>query len=143
MTAENTSWDDIPSLDNLTIDWEFEPENALGKRAWVRIDKSDLRSFLTMESIPVKVITRNFDKSGQLVDLSVGGLAVLLSTKLTDGQLVKVGFFLGRQKIISRAVVRNICSLKDKYRVGMEFMDLEKDTSSYVAGIISSKIYKI
>ena len=143
MTAENTSWENIPSLENLTIDWEFEPENALGKRAWVRIDSSDLRSFLTAENIPVKVITRNFDKSGQLVDLSVGGLAVHLTTKLTDGQLIKVGFFLGRQKIISRAVVRNICSVKEKYRVGMEFVDLEKDTSSNIAGIISSKIYKI
>ena len=27
------AWEDIPSLENLEVDWDFEPENALGKRA--------------------------------------------------------------------------------------------------------------
>ncbi len=143
MATEKTSWDNIPSLENLTIDWEYEPENALGKRAWARIEKTDLHSFLTVEIIAVKIVTRNVDKTGRLIDISISGLAVLLDTQLTDGQPVKVGLFLGKQKVISKAIVRNVCSLKGKYRIGLEFVDLEKEDASFIAGLISSKIYKI
>ena len=143
MKTKIASWDQIPSIDGLKIDWDYEPENALGKRAWVRIGKADLRSFLTVESMPVKIVTRNIDKTGHLVDISIGGLALLLDTNLPDGQLTRIGISLGKRKIISRAIVRNVSSSKGKHRIGMEFVDLEKNDASFIASLISSKMYKI
>jgi len=34
---EKKSWDDIPSLDGLTIDWEYKPESSNNKRSFIRI----------------------------------------------------------------------------------------------------------
>ena len=106
MTTEKVNWDDIPSLEGLEVDWTFEPENPLGKRAWIRIGKSDLFQLLGVESIPVKVVAQDYDGKGYLVDIAQSGLAVLLDTKLAENQRVKVGLFLGKQKVLSRAVIR-------------------------------------
>lgn len=73
----------------------------------------------------------------------MGGLAAVLDIRLAVGQLARVGFYLSKQKVIARAIVRNVSSLKGKFRIGMEFVDLEEESSSFIAGLISSKIYSI
>jgi hypothetical protein len=142
MAEKKSSWDDIPSLDGLGVDWEYEAENPLGKRAWARIADNDLYSLLAVKSIPVKVVSTNFEKTGHLLDISKNGLAVLLSSQLTEAQPVKIGFFLGKQKVISRALVRNISAVEGKFRVGMEFVDLEKNSEAYIIGLGSAKGFK-
>lgn len=142
MTKEKTNWDDIPSLEGLKVDWDFEPENPLGKRAWVRMANSDLYPLLDVKSIPVKVVARNFDGKGYLIDIAQSGLAVLLESKLAESQQVKIGLFLGKQKILSRAVVRNVRMMQGKHRTGMEFVDLDKEHESFIAGLVASKVYK-
>ncbi len=124
------------------MDWQFEPENPLGKRALVRISRSDLYPLLEVKSIPIKVVAKNFDEKGYVVDLAQSGLAVLLHSPLAESQPVKVGFFLGQQKIVSRAVVRNVRAEQGGYRIGIEFVDLNKDNASFIVGLISSKSYK-
>jgi hypothetical protein len=141
MTKEKTNWDDIPSLGGLEVDWQFEPENPLGKRAWVRIANRELLPLFGVKRIPIKVVTKNFDGKGYLVDLAQSGLAVLLDTKLAVSQQGKIGFFLGRQKIVSRAVIRDVRSDHDDYRTGLEFVDFEKEYETFIIGIISSKAY--
>ena len=141
MTNGKAKWDDIPSLDGLEVDWQFEPENPLGKRAWVRIVTSDLLPLLGVKRIPVKVVSKDVEGKGYLVDLAQSGLAVLLNTKLAQSEPVKVGLFLGKQKIISRAIVRNIRSEKDGYRTGIEFVDLSNDYESFIVSVISSKAF--
>lgn len=139
MTTAATSWDDIPSLENLEVDWEFEPENALGKRLWSRFGPADLQASLDIENIPVKVVGRQFSSVGKLLDISRGGLAVLLDKTLASGQPVRVAFLLGQQKVVSTAIIRNVTSLKGQQRIGMEFIGLGEEISSYIAGLISSK----
>jgi hypothetical protein len=95
-----------------------------------------------VKSIPVKVVSKNFDEKGYLVDIAQSGLAVLLGTQLAENQQVKIGFFLGKQKILSRAIIRNIRDDKGKFRTGMEFVDLNKEYESFIVGLISSKSYK-
>lgn len=141
MYMKKMIWDDIPSLDDLEIDWDFRPENPLGKRTWPRVAKNELQSFLEVKNIRVKVVSRNFDHTGFLLDLSRGGSAVLLDTKPVDNQLVKIGFFLGKHKVLAKAIVRNVCPCQGKYRVGMEFVDLTVKDISFIAGLISSKGY--
>ncbi len=142
MTKEKVNWDDIPSLEGLEVDWQFEPENPLGKRAWVRIVNSDLYPLLGVKSIPVKVVSKDCDSKGYLVDLGQSGVAVLLDTQLGLNQQVKIGFFLGKQKIVSRAIVRNVRDEQGRHRVGIEFVELNKEYESFIAGLISSKVYK-
>lgn len=142
MAKEKTGWDKIPSLQGLEVDWAFEPENPLGKRAWLRIANNELHAILGVKNIPVKVVSKNFEETGYLLDIAQGGFAVLLKAKLTEGQLLKVGFFLGKQKVISRAIVRNAGSLEGRFRAGIEFVELDKELQSYIAGVISSKVFQ-
>lgn len=142
MVKEKSSWDDIPSLDGLGVDWEYEPVNPLGKRAWARIANNDLYSFLTVKSIPVKVVSTNFDKTGYLLDISKNGLAVLLPAQLKAGQPVKIGFFLGKEKVVSRGSVRNISAVEGKFRVGMEFIGLDKNSEAFILSLGSAKGFK-
>ncbi len=142
MAKEKTGWDEIPSLQGLEVDWKYEPENPLGKRAWLRIADNELYAILGVKSIPVKVVSKNFEETGYLLDIAQGGVAVFLKTKLVVGQLLKIGFFLGKQKVISRAIIRNITSLEGRFRTGIEFVELDKEVESYIAGIISSKVFQ-
>ena len=43
MANEKTSWDNIPSLDELSVDWSYEAEDPLGKREQVRIFLKDIK----------------------------------------------------------------------------------------------------
>ncbi|MFH0781397.1 MAG: PilZ domain-containing protein [Pseudomonadota bacterium] len=142
MAKEKTGWGDIPSLPGLEVDWKFEPENPLGKRAWQRIVNKDLYAILGVKNIPIKVVAKNFEEIGSLLDLAQGGFSVLLKTKLAEGQLLKVGFLLGNQKVISRAKIINVRSLEGRYRVGVEFVELDKDLHNYIGGVISSRVFQ-
>ncbi len=142
MTKENTGWDQIPSLKGLEVDWKYEPENPLGKRAWLRIADNGLHAVLGVKNIPVKVVSKSFEETGYLLDIAQGGCAALLKTKLAEGQLLKVGFFLGKQKVISRAIIRDITSFEGRFRTGIEFVELDKECIAYIVGIISSKVFQ-
>lgn len=142
MAKEKSKWDDIPSLNGLGVDWEYEPENPLGKRAWARIANNDLTSLFAVKNIPVKVVSTNFDKTGRLLDISKSGMAVILPSRLDEAQRVKIGFFLGKQKVVSKALVRNISPVEGKFRVGLEFVDLDKDCAAYIVGLGAAKAFK-
>lgn len=141
MTEKKVGWNDIPSIEGLEVDWDYQPENDLGKRAWVRMMARDLLSLFDAQSLPVQVATKNFDGLGSLVDIGQCGMAVLLDTKLAISEPVKVGFFLGKKKVMSRAVIRNVGDGRGSHRTGMEFMDFNKDYESFIAGLVSAKSY--
>lgn len=142
MSEKKTGWENIPSLEGLGVDWEYTPENPLGKRAFARMTRKTLLDLLSAKSIPVKVVSTNYDKTGRLVDISPKGVAVELPEQLTVGQPTKIGFFLGKTKVISRTVVRNVTSLEKNYRIGLEFVGLEKETEKYIAELIAANFYK-
>lgn len=142
MAKEKSGWDQIPSLKGLEVDWKYEPENPLGKRAWLRIADNELHVVLGVKNIPVKVVSKGFEETGFLLDIAQGGFAALLKTKLAEEQLLKIGFFLGKQKVVSRAIVRNIASLEGRFRTGIEFIELDNECISYIAGIIASKVFQ-
>lgn len=140
--GKKSNWDDIPSLGGLEVEWEYEPENPLGKRAWPRMSNKELFLLLAVESIPVKVVSFNYDKTGLLLDISKKGLAVLLPIRLNKEQPVKIGFFLGSKKVVSRALVRNASEMEGKYRTGLEFINLEKNLENYIVGLSAARGYQ-
>jgi c-di-GMP-binding flagellar brake protein YcgR len=142
MAKEKTNWDDIPSLDDLSVDWSFEPENPLGRRKHVRICQKDLHAIIGVKNIPLKVVAKNIEAKGSLVDLNEYGMAALLETKFVVEQSIKVGLFLGENKIISKAIVRNVNEIGGKFRTGIEFVELEKEYETAIAAIVASKNFK-
>ncbi len=141
MTEKKAGWDDIASIEGLEVDWNYEPENSLGKRVWERMTERDLLSLFEAQSLPVQVAARNFDGLGSLVDIGQSGMAVLLDTKLALSEPVKIGFFLGKQKVMSRAVIKNVGDNGGRHRIGMEFTDFKKEYESFIAGLVSTKVY--
>ena len=140
--TEKANWADIPSLDGVGIDWDYTPKNPLGKRQWARILKDELHSLLDRENITVKIASKTWNQTGVLLDISHKGLAVLIKNEMTLGAPVKVGLFLARHKVITKAIVRNCISKEQGYRVGIEFSDLNKDSEEYIIGINSANTYK-
>jgi len=142
MTKEKTGWDSIPSLEGLKVEWEYEAESPLGKRVRDRMAAKELHMLFGVKNIPMKVVSKNFDEKGYLIDISNGGGAILLGKSLVEGQLVKIGFFLGKQKIVERAVVRNIVPTKTgRYRTGIEFIELSEDSEVCIGSLISARGY--
>lgn len=132
------NWDDIPTLEGVGVDWDFKPALPLGKRACVRIEKKDIPKLFAVGGILVKVATVKGTYTGRLLDLSVGGLAMNLPVSLDENLPVKVGFFLGTVKIISKAVVRHSCAREGQYATGIEFVDLDSESAGYINGLYAS-----
>jgi hypothetical protein len=135
------SWSDIPSLGSLEVDWGYSPENPLGKRACARISNIDLNRLLGEKFIPIKIASKTFNHQGNLLDICPDGLALLVDRKIQEGVLVNVGFFLGKYKVTSRAVVRNSIDFEDRYRVGVKFLALQETHAVFIKGMHASKVY--
>ncbi len=141
------SWDDIPPLEGLEVEWDFEPENPLGRRVCERMSGDALASLFkskkkpvnVVSEIPVHIATMNGQFPGTIFDISEGGLAIDSSSQLAENQMVKVGFFLGQKKIVSKAVVRWVTQIGTVHRSGMMFVDLSQENFAFIAGIYASK----
>ena len=142
MATGKSGWDNIPSLKGLEVDWQYEPENPLGKRAWLRIASTQFYTILGVKNIPVKLASKTVEETGHLLDVSQGGFSAVVKTNFTVGQLLKVGFFIGKQKVISRAVVKYVTLREERFKVGVEFVDLDGATKQYIAGIVAAKVFQ-
>ena len=139
MTDKKKSWDDIPPLDGLKMDWEYTAENPLGKRKHERMTDRDVASLLGVGAIRAKVATQKHTFDGLLSDISAGGMALILGKELSVNQFVKIGFFLGTQKIVSKAVVRRTTPARKAYTVGFQFQDINEEDSRYIHSLYASK----
>jgi hypothetical protein len=133
-------WEDIPSLEGAGVDWGFKPTTPLGKRSFVRIKDEDIRKLFAVSEILVKVATANNTYTGELLDISTGGLALHLPVLLEVGQPLKVGFCIGIAKIISRAIVRHSSKEDKQYKTGVEFVNLDSESSGYINGLYASMV---
>jgi c-di-GMP-binding flagellar brake protein YcgR len=139
---EKKKWSDIPSLEGLAMEWDYQPEKANGKRAYNRMTKVDLTQLFGPRLIEVKVATTTDTLSGSLRDLCEGGLAVDLATRLEEYQNIKVGLVLGGEKIIVRAQVRHVKQRDHQYTTGLMFIGLEPNARQHIAGIYASKVLR-
>lgn len=139
---EKKKWDDIPSLQGLEMDWEFKPDNPNGKRVHTRMDEKALASLFDGRSIQVKVATQETTLSGSLHDICEGGLAVRLDRRLEENQAIRVGLFLGAEKIISGAVVKHVQSRDHLYTTGVKFIGLGRNEQQHISSLYASKVLK-
>ena len=144
MKKQMESSDDVLFLEGLSIDWSYLPGNPLGKRAYVRLGEGDLTALFEVRSIKVRLTNAKFKMNASLLDVSPGGLAVLIDKKLIMDSSVEVSFYLSRRKIISSCVVRQVYPLYTNFKIGLEFINLPKEDSEYIANLYSSKVlYKV
>jgi hypothetical protein len=137
------SWDDIPSLENASVDWDYVPESSFGKRSCERISRKHLNFLLDNNNVAVNISSGRFYSTGNLLDVSQAGLAVLLDdTELKKGSETKISLFLGTKKVISKAVVRNICSFEGLNRIGLEFVQPTEDNTLFIKGLVASQAYR-
>ena len=139
MTDKKKSGDDIPSLDGLKVDSEYKVETPLGKRKFERMTAGDMTSMVEVKTIRAKVITGKHTVDGLLSDICADGMALILKNKLSVNQYVKFGFFFGKQKIISKAVVKQSVPVQNNYKVGFQFHDINEDDSKYIHSLYAAK----
>jgi hypothetical protein len=141
---KNISWDDIPSTNGLGVEWEYKPNSPLGKRTYIRINNMAISKLFAVSEIYVKVVTAKGKYTGMLLDISTGGLSITLPVLLEENLPLKVGFFLGSVKIISKALVRHSRKLEeDQYATGMEFVGLDSESAVYINGLYASLVLNV
>ena len=139
MEKNEKSWDDIPSLEGLGIDWDFEPENPLGNRAYARLTTKELYVLFQKKEIPVRLATEKKEARALLIDLAQGGLSLRVKEGIwKESQLVKLGCFLGKQKLLSKGRIKNVRQEKDCMILGIEFVGLSEETHDYISNLYSS-----
>ena len=137
--SNRSGWENIPSFEGLEVDWGFEAENSMGKRSYSRLTVDDLRQLYKNNDIPVKLVSERGQCTAFLVDLSQGGIC--LRTKLSHSEnteLVKLGFILGEQKVISRGRIKHIRKENDWTILGIEFVGVSGENQDYIARLYSS-----
>lgn len=142
MSAIKNDWEDQSSLVGLTIEWDYEPENPLGKRKVTRISKKELAELANVDKVMVKIHAQGVAATGSLEDISENGFAVLLYKMLKEGLQVRAGFLLGRRKILASAKVRNITNLDGKYRIGLEYIGLGDSDAAFLMGLLPSRVLR-
>ena len=140
MSENKKDWDDIPSLEGLQMDWDYSGNDQLGKRKFERLTSGDVSEIFELKAVPVRVATNEITMDGTLSDISGGGIAVIFKKSIEAGTKAKIGFFLGRRKIISRVVVRQVAELNDGFRIGFQFQDIADEDSTYINGLYSTKM---
>ena len=98
-----------------------------------------MTSLLGVRTIRAKVATEKQIVNGLLSDICAGGMALILNKDLPVNQYVEIGFFLGKQKIVSRAVVKQSAAVQKDYKVGFQFQDIHEDDSRYINSLYASK----
>ena len=139
-TEKKISWDEIPSLADLSVDWEYQSTSIQDQRAFPRLNASAVSQLVESQTIEVRLATATKNYTGTLVDISAGGIAVQLSAQLAPNTPVKVGFFIGTTKIISRGVVRHARVREERVHTGIMFIDLAPDLVEYIAGLYAAKV---
>lgn len=138
MSDSQKKWDDVPSLE-LEIDWDFEPENPMGRRAYARLSSKQLHYLFQKQDIPVRIATNKRQFRGILLDVSQGGALVQTDIKrLEVSQLIKVAFFLGEEKILSKGRIRNIRKEDGNTLLGIEFVGLAENTNNFITTLYSA-----
>jgi c-di-GMP-binding flagellar brake protein YcgR len=148
MTKKETSWDDIPSLDGLEVDWEYQPNSD--KRQFKRVVAEQLQKMFHKEHhkrkshIPVRVRIEGFQThDGALIDISEGGARIEVDAPLYIGQKIRFGTLLDKRQIVAEAVVRSeIPEEKEQVSFGLKFDQLAEKDRSYICDLVSGIIFQ-
>ena len=142
MSDEKKSWDDIPSLGDLKVDWGYEPVNPEGRRESQRLTDKEVGKIFGVPCILVKISTTEGIHKGILQDISETGLALRMDKPLLPEEKVKLGFFLGINKVICEGSVRHVSQGALGYTCGIQLVDLDPDAQHNIHDLYLSHTLK-
>jgi hypothetical protein len=137
---EKKSWDDIPSLEGLGMDWDYSPTTANNKRASIRMPEKSLAQLVESKEILARLAAEGQTYTVRVLDVSECGMAVTLPVALAVDLVVTVGFFLGQRKIITKGRIRHIRQTDDGFIAGLAFLHLEKDHAQFIRELYAAKV---
>ncbi|MGD9948477.1 MAG: PilZ domain-containing protein [Desulfobulbus sp.] len=139
---KKVSWDTIPSLEGLGVDWDYGTRNEQDRRAFIRLNLEEVGQLFEVREVKVKVATVQRVHSGTLLDISSGGAAVKLSVSLEIREPLKIGFILNAIRIVTKGQVRHVASIGGEYKIGVQFVDLEKVAQDFIGSLYASTVFR-
>jgi len=112
-------------------------EQVIDKRHHPRIQEKDLAALLDMEAVQVELSADQEMSADQLLNISLGGIAVTMPTAPTLGHHLRVSIILGRKKITVDAIVRQVRRAGELFVAGLMFVDLVREAAAYLNGLVS------
>jgi len=144
---DQSGWDKIPSL-NLTMDEDYsERLSSKEGRRHTRSDLSCLKKVLhgDMSSFPIRVATAthgSFD--GLILDISESGCRIVVSKKLTEGELAKVRFLVDNRPVLTKAIIRWTSPKDNGCVAGVEFKEIPREQRELLGAVCAAtKINKV
>lgn len=114
-----------PPIESLEVGWEYDAEGYQGRRSYARMKNGEISYVLKVKEVLARAMTGKMDLAGPLNYISQGGLSVILHKRINENMPVKVGLFLGSEKIVSRAEVKQVVDVDGKFHIGMQFVNLD------------------
>jgi len=144
MDNEKKSWDDIPALDlqDLQVEWDYRAEISNDKRRSQRLSDQELVKVFGVPCIPVKIATISSLNRGILQDISETGVAVRLQEALQVNERVKMGFFLGEEKILCKGIVRHVSEGSLGHTCGIKLVNVDEATKTRIHSVFVSVALK-
>ncbi len=137
MTDNNTTWDNIPSLEMDDSDMSAGSSN---KRSHERLAANGLKKLLpTFAIIPVKLFhSKTGLIEGRLVDISKSGANFAVEKPIPQNELIELLILLGNRKIKCKGMVKWVKQQLNTFNIGVEFMELSPMDSSHIMSLIST-----
>lgn len=121
--------DDLPPTS--PVSWSHgEKAKVAEKRESARLNHGEAARAYNVHRIDVRLDTEQRGYEGSLLDLSAGGAAVLATAALPVGVQVTVRLKLGERLIEARGVVKNRSKLGLRYRMGVQFTELDPENEA-------------
>lgn len=112
-------------------------EQVIDKRHYPRIQEKDLAALLNVEAVQVELTANQEISAEQLLNISLGGIAVAMPTAPTLGHRLRISIVLGRKKITVDAIVRQVRKAGERFVAGLMFIDLVREAAAYIDGLVS------
>ena len=137
---EKKSWDDIPSLEGLGMEWDYAPKAAGNKRTSLRMPENSLARLFESKEILARLAAEGQTYTVRIVDVSESGMAVAIPVSLAVDLVVSVGFFLGQRKIITKARVRHVRQADAGFVTGLAFLHLDKQHAEFIRELYAAQV---
>ena len=98
---------------------------AWERRKHPRFKQRDADRKYNMDSIDVRIITADRRYGAALLDLSVGGVGVLLAAPLQTNLPIGIELQIGQYTVAAFGIVRNVVKTGERYKVGVQFVHLD------------------
>ncbi len=140
--SQQATWDEIPSL--CLDDDDCPATSDTNNRRHLRLNQGMVRELMLdkkQHNSIVKMATQTKVVDGLLLDVSLSGIRMSVPRVATEGETIKVGFFLNNQKIIVNATTRWVKDVATYSIIGAEFINLDQNHSELINSLTNAATF--